>query len=314
MEIIGIDHGNKQIKTRTQVFTSGLSVSLAEPGLPGNHILYNGKYYMLSEKRLDYRRDKAESDDFLVLTLFALVKELEERKLLSQASPGLELQVGIGAGLPPSHYGTQKTIFRNYLSRGRIAFHYNHKPMAVEIEQVRVYPQGYAGILSRHTQIRSYSKAILIDIGGYTVIPLRLQNGRPDMETAKYNLEKGVIRFYDEVIAEINASFDYLLEENDVDTILLHRAGRRLYPNEIKTYIESSADRYIQDIGNALRERGFDLKASLTFFLGGGSILFKHQILRNKNFGTPCFIDDIHANAIGYETMYRVEEAVRDVQ
>jgi len=70
--IVSIDHGNKSIKTPTLLFTSGLVESTSKPGIQGDYIFWNGKYYSLTEKRISYLRDKTEDDRFYVLTLFAM--------------------------------------------------------------------------------------------------------------------------------------------------------------------------------------------------------------------------------------------------
>ena len=50
--IVSIDHGNKSIKTPTLLFTSGLVESTTKPGIQGDCIFWNGKYYSLTEKRI----------------------------------------------------------------------------------------------------------------------------------------------------------------------------------------------------------------------------------------------------------------------
>ena len=70
--VISIDHGNKQIKTVHKVFVSGLVESDVRPAVGENYILYNSRYYSLTEHRLPYRRDKSKDESFFLLTLFIL--------------------------------------------------------------------------------------------------------------------------------------------------------------------------------------------------------------------------------------------------
>ena len=72
MVLIGIDHGNKQMKTvHCKPFVSGLQQSATKPF--GKDVLkYQGIYYSLSDQRIPYRKDKTEDERFFVLTLFAL--------------------------------------------------------------------------------------------------------------------------------------------------------------------------------------------------------------------------------------------------
>ena len=74
--IIAVDHGNKQIKSIHKTFTSGYVESDFDPKLGGETIFFEGKYYTLAEKRINYLRDKSVDERFLVLTLFALAYEI----------------------------------------------------------------------------------------------------------------------------------------------------------------------------------------------------------------------------------------------
>lgn len=44
-------------------------------------------------------------------------------------------------------------------------------------------------------------------------------------------------------------------------------------------------------------------------FAGGGSLLLRGMIERGNKVAFPIFIEDIHANAIGYEVLYQSEVA-----
>ena len=75
---IPLDHGNRNMKTAEEVFTSGLVESDLKPVL-GEYLEYNGKYYSLTGERIPYMRDKTLDDRFFILTLFGIGKELERR-------------------------------------------------------------------------------------------------------------------------------------------------------------------------------------------------------------------------------------------
>lgn len=85
--IISVDHGNKSIKTPNALFTSGLIVSEGLQGFKTDYICWNNKYYTLTEQRIAYLRDKTEDERFYVLTLFAIAKELERRKVPRHSIP-----------------------------------------------------------------------------------------------------------------------------------------------------------------------------------------------------------------------------------
>ena len=81
--LIGVDHGNKQIKTvHCSPFVSGLQQSITKPF--GQSLQYRGNYYTLSNERIPFRKDKTEDDRFFVLTLIAIAEELEARQIGKQ--------------------------------------------------------------------------------------------------------------------------------------------------------------------------------------------------------------------------------------
>lgn len=75
---IPLDHGNRNMKTAEEVFTSGFVESNLKPVL-GEYLEYNGKFYSLTGERIPYMRDKTLDDRFFILTLFGIGKELERR-------------------------------------------------------------------------------------------------------------------------------------------------------------------------------------------------------------------------------------------
>lgn len=81
---IAVDHGNRNMKTCSRVFTTGLTIQDKKPARGEKFLFYEGKYYVLSENRIPYQRDKTHDDRFFILTLFAIVKELEENLKFSQ--------------------------------------------------------------------------------------------------------------------------------------------------------------------------------------------------------------------------------------
>lgn len=92
--LIGVDHGNKQIKTvHCNPFVSGLKQSVTRP-FGQNVLRYQNTYYTLSTERIPYRKDKTEDDRFFILTLFALAGEIEARGAYSSEVQRIQLAVG----------------------------------------------------------------------------------------------------------------------------------------------------------------------------------------------------------------------------
>ena len=138
--LIGVDHGNKQIKTvHCAPFVSGLQQSMTRPFGPS--LQYGGNYYTLSNERIPYRKDKTGDDRFFILTLIAIAEELTARGVDEKELYHIQLPVG----LPPAHFGAQAEKFTAYFQKkGIVEFQYRDKHYAISIDDVACYPQAYA--------------------------------------------------------------------------------------------------------------------------------------------------------------------------
>ncbi len=300
--LIAIDHGNRQIKCAHKTFTSGLMESDTRPPF-GHDILKcnNGRYYTLSEQRIPYMRDKSVDNRFFVLTLFAIAYEiLDARAYLAEDI--LEIQLVVG--LPPAHYGAQYENFEKYFLNGRdiIEFEFQKKPFSIYINEVVSFPQAYAAAMPVYNQIKDFTKAIIIDIGGFTVDYVQIRKGQADLSVCD-SLENGVITFYNAIKSKVNADFDLLLEESDIDNII------RNEPNDFNSIviqiIENHARIFVMDLIGKLRERMIDLKSTKAIFVGGGAILLRKYIESSDKIGQAVFVDEIAANVKGYELLYK---------
>ena len=146
--IISVDHGNKSIKTPNTLFTSGLIVSEGLQGFKTDYICWNNRYYTLTEQRIAYLRDKTEDDRFYVLTLFAIAKELERRKIPETLDP---IDITLLVGLPPAHYEQLHSRFEQYFLRRceTIDFEYNGKYYSIRVNKVLSYPQAFAAAVTQ---------------------------------------------------------------------------------------------------------------------------------------------------------------------
>lgn len=308
--IISVDHGNKSIKTPHAIFTSGLVMSDGLQGFKTDYIGWNGKYYSLTERRISYLRDKTEDDRFFILTLFAIAKELEYRDVSETLDP---IDITLLVGLPPAHYEQLHSRFEQYFLRRReaIDFEYNGKYYSVRINKVLSYPQAFAAAVTQYTTLKAHSVAYIIDIGGFTIDVLKLRFGRPDLEVVE-SFEKGVITLYNSIASKCNSQYARILEECEIDEVI--RNQPTVLPGEVQQLIRSMTSDFLAEFYNFLRERGIDVSTSKCVFAGGGSLLLRGMIERGNKVAFPIFIEDIHANAIGYEVLYQSEVAANGKQ
>ena len=112
--IIGIDHGYYAIKTAHCSFPAGLtSYGEHEPYTRQGLLEFGRCFFVCGSGRQPIQRDKAANDNYYLLTLAAIAKEIRQRGLPPECS------VRIAAGLPLTSFGRDKPKFRDYLLRSK---------------------------------------------------------------------------------------------------------------------------------------------------------------------------------------------------
>ena len=103
---IGVDHGYAATKTAHCSFPSGLAEYEHEPYTQKNVLCYDGKYYVVGSGRQPLQKDKTEDENYYLLTLAAIAKEIAYRNAPTTTS------VILAAGLPLTSFGREKKAFR----------------------------------------------------------------------------------------------------------------------------------------------------------------------------------------------------------
>lgn len=302
--LIAIDHGNYSIKTPEFNFVSGLVESTVVPPFPDEVLFYNGKYYSLTDKRIVYRRDKTKDEQYFILTLFAIGKELEAAGRANSMT-----QIDLAVGLPPQHFGMLKDAFAQYFKKHySVFFKYNENKYNILIGDVMVFPQAYAAIISKREQVLSSSRIFVVDIGGYTTDILLLKNGRPDLQFCK-SLDNGVITMNNEIINQVNILFDAKIDDEHITEALTGKPS--VLGPDIQKLIVDYARKHTADVLGKLKEMEIDLAVTKTFFMGGGSILLKRFIQDTPYLSSAEFIESPNANAVGYRILGNAQLAKR---
>lgn len=301
---VPVDHGNRNTKTANFIFTTGLNMLDKKPARGERYLQYEGKYYTLSEKRIPYQRDKTQDSRFYVLTLFAIAMELETK---SQILPGDIVQISLPIGLPPKHFAELCDKYETFFKGdGKVKdFNYNGKHYHICISKAVAFPQDYAAMMTMAAEVSKIPKAVGIDIGGFTTDYLLMRHGELDMDYCD-SMEKGVITMYNQIISNINSEYDMLLEESDIDSIL--KGQTQYYDANVVRMVENSVQDFVTDLLNSIRERGIDTKSTYAIFIGGGAVLLKKFIEKADRLGKYMFIEDLRANAKGYEILYQMYE------
>lgn len=106
--IIGIDHGYGNIKTAHTCFRTGVTSHDREPTFKNDLLIYENKYYTIGGGHKEFAADKMTDSDYYILTLAAIGRELNIRKINSA-------RIHLAAGLPLTWVSEQKDAFRAYL-------------------------------------------------------------------------------------------------------------------------------------------------------------------------------------------------------
>ena len=201
--IIGVDHGYGNIKTANCCF----------PTFKQDLLVYEGKYYQIGIGHKEYAGEKIMDEDYYVLTLAALARELAREQITPTA-------VFIAAGLHLSWVGSQKQSFRKYLLRNsEVEFTFRSRDYHIRIVGTEVFPQGFAAIAERLSDFSGTH--LLCDIGNGTMNLLRIANRKPDprnMFTEKYGVQQCVIAMQEALMREHKAQVD----EETIHSFLRH--------------------------------------------------------------------------------------------
>lgn len=173
---------------------------------------------------------------------------------------------------------------------------------------MKCYPQAYAAAVTRLKELIGHPRVLIVDIGGFTADYLLMRNGECDLSVCD-SLENGVIVPYNRIRTKVNSELNVLLEEADIDVIL--KGQGEVYSPVISSLVMRLAQDFVNDLFSSLRERMLDVSAGVVVFVGGGAILLRNQIEVSGKVGKAIFIEDINANAKGYEFLYLSESMSR---
>ncbi|MBD5559984.1 MAG: ParM/StbA family protein [Clostridia bacterium] len=298
--IIGIDHGFGMIKTRSVSFRAGVDIMDRPPAIPTpDCIEWNGSYCTLSGARNVLLKDKTGSDEYFIQTLFAIAKELRSR-----GDYRTELPVTIAAGLPIGDFQRQRDAFDKYLRRpdSDYTFTLGNDNFKIHVEDIHLFPQGYAAVVQQLAHLRSEPVVHIIDIGSWTMDTLTLHGGSPDLSSIDSH-EVGVIACLNYVAKAIKEETGRSYTNEQVEAVLW--CNNVTIEDEIKELMRDYCRRWCEMVVRRIVENGFEISTAVTRFVGGGSYLIKnfYRDAHRDEMRDVEFTEDICANAVGYELL-----------
>ena len=154
-----------------------------------------------------------------------------------------------------------KKAFREYLLRSSqpVSFKFEGISYQVTIQDVRLFPQGCSAIVVHPELIRGEPSVLLMDVGGWTVALMRLDNGIPNASACR-SLELGMIRCIDEAKEQVRRETGLSVTDAQVERVL---AGQSCSMDEnARSVIQKQGRIYTEALLSAAMEAGFDLKSS----------------------------------------------------
>lgn len=290
IEIIAIDHGWSHIKTRSTVFVSGVEENVS-PTFFDNVLEYNGKFYNIGGKRIEVKNTKVDNNDFYLLTLAAIAKELKNRNLT-------DANVYLAVGLPLTRFGEEKQAFIDYLKKDKeVTFKYAEKEYHITIEKVSVFPQCYAAVAD---MIPTFArKAVVIDIGSWTVDIMPVVNKQPDDQRCS-SLPKGIITCMREMNRACVRRFNYELDESDIEHYIRYHQIDGI-PKDVVALMDNFLAKYAEMIVRSLKEMEINIQTTPIYFVGGGAVVMKNY--GGLNMQNVYYKQDVKSNAKGFEIL-----------
>lgn len=292
--VIGVDHGNRLIKSREGMYGCGYITTKSQIGME-MVIEYKEKTYCI-DGRSRYKYDKTMDETYFILTLPAIAMRMEREEIN-------EANIILAIGLPLSHFSQLKDKYISYFTRSNINFKFNGNRFMVDISEVLCYPQSISGYLYNYNKYKDIDFLNLIDVGQMTLDIVKIYNGKPFLESA-VSLNYAMNRLVKGIQDNVRKVSGIELNEIQIESTL--QGNKNIYfQDDITNIIEMSKKDFINEMLDEIRENDFDLQATVNLFLGGGGSIIVDALDKQKNNNRIGYYDLLpqsqKANALGYE-------------
>ena len=310
---IGIDVGNYDTKTQHTITPSGYNSFDTRPVMASEYILYEGKYYAPTPNRFEYVKDKTETDQALVLSLFGIAKEIYEfaktqagdkptRELIQSAISEIK-EISIGVGLPVGDFMKFRDKTMNYykerLGNGIFSMEYKNYKYALHLVNCMAFPQdlGPAAAGKDCVTASTFKKYLIIGIGGQTVDVIKVVDKNPIVEECK-SFRLGVRRMFFDIIGQMEMNTGNTISEDAVENVLLGEPTT--LPDDMEIAIREAAKRHTDKIIQSCVQAGINFLEYPVIFFGGGGLLLRPYLENNKQIQKSEFLSDVCGNAKFY--------------
>lgn len=282
---IALDHGWSSIKGE-HIFMENLVTPVDYTPLTNNGLLeYRGRKYIIGQGRLGKQATKTENDNYFLLTLAGIAKELSYQRL--EKTTHVELY----ACVPLTMFGAERKAFREYLwHKEQLSFTFEGVHYCFYLDKVKIYAQCYAAIANR---MGDMNRLRCVDLGSWTMDVLSVKDKVP-MDKAAYTYEVGLITAFERIKKDGFPKVHCEIPEEDITDYIKGNGVN----DEFIPIIEKSLQEYADNVEVKLREIKVDLKHENIIYVGGGaSVMKKFGRTKGRNIQ---YVTDVKANAIGY--------------
>ncbi len=284
---IALDHGWSSIKGE-HIFMENLVTPVDYTPLTNNGLLeYRGRKYIIGQGRMGKQATKTENDNYFLLTLAGIAKELSYQRI--EKTTHVELY----AGVPLTMFGAERKAFREYLwHKEQLSFTFQGVHYCFYLDKVKIYAQCYAAIANR---MGDMNRLRCVDLGSWTMDVLSVKDKVP-MDKDAYTYEVGLITAFERIKKEGLPKVHCEIPEEDITDYI--KGNITSVNDEFIPIIEKGLQEYADNVEAKLREIKVDLKHENIIYVGGGASVMK-KFGRTKGMNIQ-YVTDVKANAIGY--------------
>ncbi len=257
--VISCDHGYGNCKSSHVIFPTGIEPISSKPVFPADVLEWNGRMYLIGHGHKEFIDDKTADEDFRMLTMALIAKELQLRSRT-------EATIYLAAGLPLTWAGDMLERFCGYLMSPReYDFIFNGVTYSVRIEDVFLYPQGFAALADDLDSFTGLN--MVFDIGNGTMSTMFINDGDPDPMRC-YTEKRGVHQCTLALKDAVMQNFHIVLNDRIIDTFLC-TVKADVVP-AICSVMETTCRRYVETLMRSIREHEYNLDMMKLHIMGGG--------------------------------------------
>ena len=241
--LCGIDHGFSTMKTAHFVFENGVKELGGEATLATKTMILNNRSYKVGEGRLPLKDTKVEDEDYFLLTLAAIAKEMDYYQLT-------DASVSIAAGLPFTRFGQEKAEFMKYLNPGDRNFQYNGKAYHISCGEMFLYPQCYAAVADRLGKLPA--ELLIVDIGSKTVDIIHTRKHIP-VESDCITIPSALIQCMANINNVVYRKMNRTLTEEQIQQVMMY--GNAQYSDKMVQIVKEELEAFARGIEATLAEK-----------------------------------------------------------